>query len=274
VAGEQRPLSLRNPHVQHLRRLLGRRRARQEAGEFAFEGPNLVAEALDVEFPLRAVYVDERAADGLEGLCSTARAAGVDVRLVAAGAIDKVADTVSPQGIIAVAPRPAVPIDTILQGHESPFVIVLDRVTEPGNAGTIVRTAEAVAAAAVVFTSGSTDAFGPKTVRASAGSSFRTPVVEGGATAEVLDRLRRRGMTTVGAAVAGGTDYRTGDLTGAVALVVGNEGGGLDASALAQVDRLVTVPMGGRVESLNVAVTTAVIGYERVRQTDAAGHDG
>ncbi len=274
MAREQHPLSLRNPHVQHLRRLLGRRRARLEAGEFAFEGPTLLAEALDAGFPLRSVFVDERATADLEPLCSAARAAGVDVRLLAVGVIDKVADTVAPQGVIAVAPRPTAGLDAIGQGDESPLVVVLDRVTEPGNAGGIVRTAEAVGAAAVVFASGSTDPFGPKAVRAAAGSTFRVPVVEGGATAEVLDRLRRDGFTTVGAAATGGIGFRTCDLSGRVALVVGNEAGGLDPGVLALIDQLVTIPMRGRVESLNVAVTTAVLGYERVRQTDAAGRDG
>lgn len=274
MAGEQPPLSLRNPHVQNLRRLLGRRSARLEEGAFAFEGPTLVAEALEAGFPLRALFLDERAAVDLEPLRAAARAAGVDVRLLAAGVIDKVADTVTPQGVIGLATRPAATLRTIRTEDEAPFVVVLDRVSEPGNAGAIVRTAEAVGAAGVVFASGSTDPFGPKTVRAAAGSSFRVPVVEAGTTGEVLDQLQQDGFTTVGASASGGADFRACDLTGSIALVVGNEAAGLDPGVRARIGQLVSIPMRGRVESLNVAVTTAVLGYERIRQTDAAGRDG
>jgi TrmH family RNA methyltransferase len=158
----------------------------------------------------------------------------------------------------------------LLTGSTCGLVVVLDDVNDPGNAGTIVRTAEAVGAAAVVFAGASTDPFGPKTVRASAGSAFRVPLAEGGPTLEVVTRLRDGGFTAVGTVASGGTDQRDVDLTGDVALVLGSEAHGLDRAVVAALDQRVTIPMLGAVESLNVATAAAVLGYERIRQVDAA----
>lgn len=273
MTGDQPALSLRNPNVQHLRRLIGRRRSRTEAGQFVFEGPTLVDEALQAGFPIDAVFVDAPMRERLAPLL-TKLAATTAVHVLADGVLAKVSDTTSPQGIVAIAPRPAATLDPFVATGVRGLVIVLDAINDPGNAGTIVRTAEAVGAAGVVFADDSTDPYGPKTVRAAAGSAFRVPLIGAGATSEVMAALRSAGFSCVGTVAAGGDDHRLVDLTGDVGLVLGSEAHGLAPDAVAVLDQRVTIPMRGSVESLNVAAAAAVLGYERMRQLDAAGFGG
>jgi TrmH family RNA methyltransferase len=261
-------LSLRNPNVQHLRRLIGRRRSRTEAGQFVFEGPTLVEEALRTEFPIDAVFVDAIAAERLAPLLDRL-ADATAVHLLADGVLAKVSDTNSPQAIVAVAPRPKATLESFLATGARGLVILLDAVSDPGNAGTVVRTAEAVGAAGVVFASDSTDPYGPKTVRAAAGSAFRVPLAGAGATPDAMATLRSAGFSCVGAVATDGDDHRVADLTGDVGLVLGSEAHGLAPDVVAVLDRRVTIPMRGAVESLNVAAAAAVLGYERIRQSDA-----
>jgi TrmH family RNA methyltransferase len=272
MSGDQPALSLRNPSVQHLRRLLGRRRARVEAGQFAFEGPTLVREALRSHVALEAVYIDADAASNLAPLRAELPPP-VAVHLLQPGVLDKIADTISPQGVVAVARRPHSTLDDVLPLDRGGLVFVLDAVSDPGNAGAIVRIAEAVGAAAVVFTAGSTDPFGPKTIRASAGSAFRVPMVADDAVPAVVTRVRRAGLQVVGTVAMGGADYRRCDLSGPLALVLGNEAHGLTDEVESLLDLRVSIPMQGQVESLNVAATAAVLGFEHRRQTDASDGD-
>ena len=268
MTSDQPALSLRNPNVQHLRRLIGRRRSRTEAGQFVFEGPTLLDEALHAAFPIDAVFVDATMTERLAPLLARL-AATTAVHVLAYGVLAKVSDTTSPQGLIAVAPRPDVTLDSFLATGVRGLVIVLDSINDPGNAGTIVRTAEAVGAAGVVFARESTDPFGPKTVRAAAGSAFRVPLVGADATSAAMATLRSAGFSCVGTVATHGDDHRLVDLTGDVGLVLGSEAHGLAPDVVAVLDQRVTIPMRGSVESLNVAAAAAVLGYERMRQSDA-----
>jgi TrmH family RNA methyltransferase len=271
VTGAQQPLSLRNPKVQHLRRLLGRRRSRTEAGQFAFEGATLLGEALRAAVDVDAVFFDAAAAPAMEdALHDLGDDARPPTHPLADGVAERIADVTTSQGVFAVAPLPTARIDDVEPASTAGMIVVLDGINDPGNAGTIVRTAEAVGATAVVFASQSTDPFGPKVLRAAAGSSFRMSTVVAGPTVEVLGALRARGWRALGTVASGGADHRAVDLTGAVAMVVGSEAHGIEADVAAALDERVTIPMRGRLESLNVAVAAAVLGYERIRQTDAA----
>jgi TrmH family RNA methyltransferase len=264
------PLSIRNPRVQHLRRLIGRRRSRSESAQFAFEGPHLVDEAIASGFPIDSVFVAEDVADEHAELIARVAAAGCELHLLRRGVIDQVADTATPRGVIAIAPQPDVSLATLVAARPTGLVLVLDAVNDPGNAGTIVRTAEAAGASGVVFGGASSDPFGPKTVRASAGSIFRVPVAVAPVTHDALERLRTAGFRRVGTASADGSDYRDADLTGDVAVVLGSEAHGVAPTVEAVLDEHVTIPMLGQVESLNVAVAGAVLAYERLRQVDAS----
>jgi TrmH family RNA methyltransferase len=202
-----------------------------------------------------------------------ARAAGAGVRVsrLAPGVLERVAGTVTPQPLLAIAPWCDVPLDAVL---EATFVVVCIDLRDPGNAGTVLRSAEGAGAEAVVLCDGSVEAFNPKTVRASAGSLFHVPVVQGGAPEEVLDRLGAAGLRRLGAAAAGGVPHTATDLTRPLALVLGNEAAGLPPGLAERLDGLVTVPLVGRSESLNVGMAAAVLCFEVARQRTATGSPG
>jgi TrmH family RNA methyltransferase len=183
--------------------------------------------------------------------------AGVPLVELAPGVLERVASTQTPQPVLAVvAYRPA-PVDT-LRGVT--FVVAAAAVADPGNLGTILRTAEAAGADAVVLTPDTVDVTNPKVVRASAGALFLLPVV---APLELAD-LRTYGLRTLGTSSRLGRPYDEVDLTGPLAIVVGNEAHGLPDHA--PVDEWVTIPHAGRAESLNVAMATAVVCFEAARQ--------
>lgn len=151
------------------------------------------------------------------------------------------------------------------------FVVVCSRVRDPGNAGTVVRSADAAGADAVFFADESVDPFNPKTVRASAGSVLHLPVIEAASTARVIDELSAKGLSCAGASPRGGTPYFEVDWTSPCAIVLGNETEGLDPSTLSVLSDKVTIPMTGRAESLNVSMAASIICFEVLRQRRVAG---
>lgn len=228
------------------------------------EGVNLVSEALAAGVAVEAVY----AAPGAPaGLLEAAGAAGARVHHLAPGVLERVAGTVTPQPVMAVLPFLDVDLARLEQAR---LVVVCVDVRDPGNAGTVLRSAEAAGAGGVVCCDGTVDLYNPKAVRASAGSLFHVRVVTGGDAGEVLERVRRWGMRTVGAVARGGRDYATADLTVPLALVLGNEASGLAAPLVAALDDTVTIPMNGRAESLNVGMAAAVLCFEAARQRRVA----
>lgn len=224
--------------------------------------------ALDSGATVESVYV----APGGRASPSVAEAAdrvfekGGRVFDLAPGVIERISDTVSPQPVLGVVEF--VPAQLLELEGASTVVVSVD-VRDPGNAGTMIRTADAAGVDAVVCCEGTVDPTNPKTVRASAGSIFHTPVVVGGDPDRVIETLRGWGMTVVGTVVRGGTDYTEFDWTRRVAVVFGNEASGLDPAVAELVDERVSIPMAGRAESLNVSVSTAVICFEILRQRRA-----
>jgi TrmH family RNA methyltransferase len=148
------------------------------------------------------------------------------------------------------------------------LVICID-VRDPGNAGTVLRSAEAAGADGVICCEGSVDVYNPKTVRASAGSLFHVPVIVGGSPAAAVDAVGSFGLTRVATVARGGPDYATTDLTGRVAFLLGNEAHGLPDDVASAADTQVSIPMAGRTESLNVGVAAAVLCFEAARQRRA-----
>lgn len=227
------------------------------------EGAKLVDEALVSGAGTEAVF----AGPGTPvELLERARRRGVRVHELAPGVAERVGSTVTPQPVMAVVAA----LDADLAGLATPrFVVVGAGVRDPGNAGTVLRSAEASGADAVVFCGGSVDVYNPKTVRASAGSLFHVPVVVAGDPVEVLGRLRDLGLRRLGAVAQGGTDYAAVDLTAPSAVVLGNEAAGLPDEVAALVDERISIPMAGRSESLNVGMAAAVICFEAARQRRA-----
>jgi RNA methyltransferase, TrmH family len=255
--------------VQRLRRLAGRRSAREAERVFVAEGIKVVSEALAVGAPVEAVFVDGGAAEvgsgasGLADLLDRASAAGIRVHTLAPGVLERVASTVTPQPVLALVGY----VDVALPALAGASLLVIGvGLRDPGNAGTVLRSAEAAGAGGVICCEGSVDLFNPKAVRASAGSLFRVPVVVGGEALEVLDQVGEWGMRRLGAVAHGGGDYASADLRAPVAFVVGNEAHGLPADVEAALDERVSIPLAGRSESLNVGMATAVLCFEAARQ--------
>ena len=251
-------LALSNPKIQRLRRLIGRRSSRTDEGCFVVEGPVLAAEAVAAGWRCRAQYLPDGSDAVVEG-------AG-EVHRLGQGVLERVASTETPQPPLVEVEMPDVQVPAALESAS--LVVVLDRLSDPGNLGTILRSAEAAGVDAVVVTPGSVDPYSPKTVRSSAGALFHVPVL--GAT---LDDVRTAGLELVGTSsrrvpartVAGYTDA---DWSGRVAIVMGNEAAGLPDEwddDRGPIDRWVTIEHRGRSESLNVAMATTLLVFEAVR---------
>jgi TrmH family RNA methyltransferase len=249
-------LGARHPEVDRLRRLLRRRSDRAAERAFVVEGPKPVAEALAAGAPVEAIYL-------ADGASFDAPTGAVPVRILQRGVLERIADTVTPQPVLAVCGAIDVRLDEIAAAT---FVVVCVDVQDPGNAGTILRSAEAAGAGAVVFIGASVDPYNPKAVRASAGSLFHVPVVSGGEAVDVLEQLGRNGLQRLGTVARTGVVLEHVDLAAPVAIVLGNEAHGLPPELLAVLDGEVTIPMAGRSESLNVGMAAAVLCFEVARQ--------
>jgi TrmH family RNA methyltransferase len=249
-----------------LRTLLRDRVARREAGRFVGEGPRLLDAALAHDAPIDAVYVAADAPATTVALAERAAARGAPVERLATGVCERITDTVTSQGVLMVAcePSPDLARDALAT---SDFVVVVDQVNDPGNAGTVWRSAAAAGASVIVLGAGSVDAYNPKLVRATAGACFSTPVADGVAVADTLRALGDRGVQRVGAIARGGAPLATVDLTAPCAVVLGHETRGLDASL--PLDTLVTIPMAHASESLNLAMAATLVCFEVARQRAA-----
>ena len=236
-----------------------RRNERTRAGAFLVEGPNPVEEALGYG-EVQDLFVDADAPDASDWLARGAVA-------VSGRVIEALTDTSTPQGVVAVARMQTV-APTEVSGD---LVVVLSDVRDPGNAGTIVRSAVAAGASAVVFCSGSVDPFNPKTVRATAGLLWHVDVVTGVALDTAAGELRDRGFLMIGADASSTKGPDEVDLTRPVALVLGNESWGIEETSGRLLDDVVGIPMPGPAESLNVGIAASVLLFEAVRQRRAAG---
>lgn len=222
------------------------------------EGATLLGEALaaGVEVELVLAAGDDPAVDA-------ARQAGVTVVAASPEAVRAAASTVTPQPIVAAARWCDAPADVL---DHAAFALVAAGLADPGNAGTLIRSAHAAGADAVVLGPGSVDAFNPKVVRAAAGALFRVPLVLSLSTEDALDRLGRAGVRRLGAAAREGDPYDRVDLRAPAALVVGSEAHGLAPEVRARLDGLVHIPMREGAESLNAGVAGSILCFEVARQ--------
>lgn len=238
---------------------------RHGEGAFVVEGPTLLATALDAGAHVESVFVaaDEAVRPGLERLLERAHGAGARLFELAPGVLERVADTVTPQPVVAIVTAPAA---SGAELADASFVVVCAEVRDPGNAGAVIRAADAAGADAVVCCRGTADPFNPKTVRASAGSVLHLPVLNAGPTAEVLADLGSRQLRRMAAVAHGGTPHTEADLRVPLALVLGNEVAGLPEELDDLIDERLTIEMSGRAESLNVSAAAAVLSFEVRRQ--------
>ena len=258
--------SLTNDTVKYIDKLKKKAAFRREEQSFVVEGIRMIREVpMDIR---RMLFVTEetlRRYPELTDWCER-------VETVSENVLQKLSDTQTPQGMLAVVKTPGL--------HESsseerkPFYMVLDGLQDPGNVGTLIRTAEAVGVTEVLMSDDSADPYSPKVVRSTMGTIFRVPIRTVPDLATELEKLKSTGVRVVGMHWAG-QDFYAADLTGPVAILIGNEGNGLSDAVAAAADVLVRIPMEGSVESLNAAVSGSVVGYEVLRQRrNSAGQNG
>lgn len=271
--GRSATLGVRDARVRRIRRLLAQRSARRSEGAFVVEGVSVLDAALAGVADIEALFAAPEADTECPGLLERAAGQGIVVHRLGPGVLERVAGTVTPQPVLAVARRHPPSLGEVAAGSapEPRLLVVGVDVRDPGNGGTLIRSAEAAGAHGVVFCRGSVDVTNPKTVRASAGALFHVPVVEDCDPQEVLAVLGDLGLMRIAAVAHGGERPDRVDLSGPLVLVFGNEAHGIPADLLEAVDTRVTIPMPGRAESLNLGMAASILLYEARRQRAPGG---
>ena len=262
---------------------LKQKKYRDEQKKYLIEGPNLIREALqnggEIETIIRSG--DFRGEDFV--IDSPGREeSNILMAVMSPGLFRKLSDTETPQGILAVVKKRIYTEEEFFSaGRETAYnektsavhnqsapsnIIVLDRLQDPGNIGTILRTADAAGYMGAILLRGTADIYSPKIVRAAAGSLFRLPVLMAGTSGEVIRLLKRHHKNIICTAPGCGRFYYDADLKEDAAVIIGNEGSGVREEFLEQADLSVKIPMEGTIESLNAAVSAGILMYESVRQ--------
>ncbi|HET9425304.1 MAG TPA: RNA methyltransferase [Gemmatimonadaceae bacterium] len=244
-----------------LARDLRRRKARERRGLFVAEGVRAVEELVRSRLEIEGILVAPQLDGAPRGtaLLAAARARGLTIETVEASEFASAAETESPQGVLGLARIPGTTLDD-LPASETLLLLILDAVQDPGNVGTLVRTALALGATATVALPGTVDLWNAKVVRSAMGSHFHHPVIH--STWDELLAFRKSRDLRLWGADAGGSPVGSEPIPGRLGLVVGNEGAGLTESVRSALDRLVSIPMSPAAESLNVAVAAGILLHE------------
>lgn len=266
--------SVNNEKIKDTVKLVKSASKRREQGSFIVEGLRLASEIPADR--LKEIFVEESFYEKLQA-SDGANEAAVRRLLEAAGESDscykvtqtvmkKLSDTDSPQGVLAVVSTETHDITELTEaGEKKPFILILDRLQDPGNMGTIIRTAEGAGVTGILVSSDSVDVYGPKTVRSTMGSVYRMKVCISDDLPTDIEKLKAAGIVVFGTHL-NGKEFYDEDFTGAAAFLIGNEGRGLSDAVAEKADRLLRIPMEGQVESLNAGVSAAVVMYEVLRQ--------
>ncbi|MDY4919997.1 MAG: RNA methyltransferase [Phascolarctobacterium sp.] len=255
---------LQNPQVKAASELK-QKKYRQQRGQFLAEGLRTVEEAVAASSVEAIFYTPiENDAERMRAVLEQAAERQVKLYCVSESVMKKIADTDSPQGIIAVCRMQQTSLDELLASGK--MLLVLDRVGDPGNVGTMLRTADAAGLGGLVLLKGSVDIYAPKTVRSSMGSLFHVPVLTGVDEGAFIRAAHDAGYELLVTCLDGADSLYKADLHGRIAFVMGNEANGVTASLLAAADKRVFIPMAGRAESLNVAMAAGIVMFEALRQ--------
>jgi len=251
--------------IKLIKNLLEKRRARKKEGLFVVEGPHLVQEAAaNIKFVLYAENLP---------LVKKLESQNIQCFKISKKEFAEISEVETPQWILAVVKMVTPSVQAML-GHlplgkgenENQLFVFCHEVQDPGNLGTIIRTADAAGASGVILSKGTVDLYNSKTIRATMGSLFHLPIVEVDDVLETLAQLKKKGLKTVATSLSADKNYFEIDYKGGVAVMVGNEGAGLPDEVVKLCDEAVKIPIPGKAESLNVAVSTAVVLYEILRQ--------
>jgi TrmH family RNA methyltransferase len=254
----------RSPRVRAVAKL-SKREARADTGLFLLEGPQAVSEALTFRPELVIeLFATPTALERYTDIAQAAEEADIEVEFVTEQVLETMADTVTPQGFVAVVRQFPTSVKDIFNA-EPKLIAILEEVRDPGNAGTIIRAADAAGADAVILTGRSVDLYNPKVVRSSTGSIFHLPVAVGATLQDVRDRARAAGLQILAADIKGDdllAARNEGLLAEPTAWLFGNEARGLTDEDRALADRGIAVPIYGHAESMNLATAASVCLYE------------
>ncbi|WP_041822494.1 TrmH family RNA methyltransferase [Alkalihalophilus pseudofirmus] len=242
--------SVKNEQVKGWKKL-HTKKGRDKAGRFLIEGFHLVEEALKAKFHIEVILMTEQTV-----LPLTWEVYENDIIIVSPQVLKEISETETPQGIAAVCAIPAPPSMTTLSGQ----FLLIDRVQDPGNIGTMIRTADAAGMTGVVLGEGSVDLFNSKVIRASQGSIFHMPVIRG-SLIEWVEKLKEKNIPVFGTSLTEASSYTAIEPQPEFALIVGNEGEGVQSELLEGSDQNIYIPIYGQAESLNVAVATGILLY-------------
>ncbi len=248
-----------NSQVKNIINLLKKSGERRRCGLFAAEGLKMFMEIPKER--IVKIYASESFAYANKELLSS-----YAFEMVSDRVYGQMSDTKTPQGILAVANMLEYTIDDIIPAERVPLILMLENIQDPGNLGTMMRTAEGAGATGIIMSGDTVDIYNPKTIRSTMGSLFRMPFMYSDNICKTADILRERGVRLYAAHLDGDNNYFEEDMTAPTAIMIGNEGNGLSEKLADKADRLIKIPMSGSLESLNAAVSSAVIMYEAYRQ--------
>ena len=251
--------STHNPKLKLIRALQGRAKERRDAGAFVAEGIRLVEEAYSTNWPFRFVLYDEVLNKRGSSLVENLKSRGVDCEMVSTSLMKSLSETETPQGLLAVLNDSQLPISNSLN-----FVLIPDQIRDPGNLGTLLRTAAAAGVQAVLLPPETTDAFAPKVVRSGMGAHFRLPI-HSMRWEEISQVVKLTGLQVLIADMNGKSCWET-DLRQPIALIIGGEADGASESARKLASQKISIPMSGKIESLNAGVAGSILMFEVVRQ--------
>lgn len=250
--------STSNERVKWVRALQARRQAREREQSYVVEGARLAQEAVAAQYPVQLVFHTDQLDENRRSLVNNLQRLGAQTALVSDAVMTACSSTESPQGILAVVPFPTTSLPERLS-----LALVIDRLADPGNLGTMLRTALASGVEAVILVQGTVDAFNPKVVRSAMGAHFYLPIASF-PVEQIRDRLQ--GLTFIAAQSGAGVPYHRVDWQEPVALMIGAEAHGLQPALSRIASQCVHIPMREKVESLNAAIAAAVILFEIARQ--------
>ena len=249
-----------NQRVKNLVNLIQKSKARREQGVFITEGIKMFQEADPAR--IREVFVSHSFYEkGLE----REKIEKCNFEILADDLFKKVSDTQTPQGILCVMEQYHYTLDDLFQ-KENPLFLILEDIQDPGNLGTMVRTAEGAGVDGIVMTKGTVDIYNPKTIRSTMGSIYRMPFFYTEDLFMVMQEMQKRNVKLYAAHLKGNQYYHQFDFRGGTAFLIGNEGNGLREETAEAADVYLKIPMEGKVESLNAAVASVILMYEVARQ--------
>lgn len=259
--------SLSNSRVKNVTALNRKAKERKSQGKYVVEGIKMFLEAPEAE--IEEIYVSESFEEGCgknpHAASCLKKLGRLSFETVSDEVFAKMSDTEAPQGILCVMKKREYSETDVLSGA-APLIMVLEDIQDPGNLGTILRTAEGAGVCGILLSTGCADIYNPKTIRSTMGSIYRVPFSYVSSISETAERMKAAGILLYAAHLQGSLSYTEPDYTRGSAFLIGNEGNGLRPETAALADCFIRIPMKGQVESLNAAMAAGILMYEAVRQ--------